>query len=154
VSVGLYDTAEALAAGEYLDAGKTAAGTFFGVVAKKVKAPMKLFRGVTNKVVHKNSLGYVGNAHVYRIKGSDGTYKIGESAQGLRKRDGASIRAEQQVRKLQRETGEIYESRILKTFPNKKAAVEYQDNLRDRFRRMYGHDTLPGNREHLRGKKK
>ncbi|MGF1751958.1 hypothetical protein, partial [Vibrio cionasavignyae] len=47
VSVGLYDTAEALAAGEYLDAGKTAAGTFFGVVAKKVKAPVKLFRGIT-----------------------------------------------------------------------------------------------------------
>ncbi|WP_353961560.1 hypothetical protein [Pleionea litopenaei] len=88
------------------------------------------------------------------MKGSDGTYKIGESAQGLRKRDGASIRAEQQVRKLQRETGEIYESKILKTFPNKKAAVEYQDRLRDRFRRMYGKDTLPGNREHLRGKKK
>ena len=109
---------------------------------------------VTKKAIHKNSLDYVGETHVYRIKGPDGTYKIGESAQGTRARDGTSIRAEQQVRKIQRETGEIYESRILKTFPNKRAAIEYQDKLRDRFRRRYGQDTLLGNREHLRGKRK
>ena len=100
---------------------------------------------------HKNSLSYVGDTHVYRIKGSDGTYKIGESTQGVRKHDGASIRAEQQVRELQRETGEIYESKILKDFPDKRSAVEYQNQLRDRFRQRYGEDTLPGNLEHLRG---
>ena len=116
--------------------------------------PKKWGKNVTNKVVHKNSLDYVGDAHVYRIKGSDGTYKIGESAQGLRIRDGASIRAEQQVRNLQRQTGEIYESKILKTFTSKRSAVEYQDKLRDRFRRIYGQYTLPGNLEHLRGIKK
>jgi len=100
----------------------------------------------SKKTVHKNSLDYVGETHVYRVKGPDGTYKIGESARGTRVRDGASIRAEQQARKLTRETGQPYRSDIRKTFPDKKSAREYETSLIKRFRRMFGDDTLPGNK--------
>jgi len=95
---------------------------------------------------HKNSLDYVGDTHVYRVKGPDGTYKIGESAQGVRVSDGASIRAEQQVRQLQRQTGDEFRSDIRKPFPDKASARDYETRLIERFRRMYGADTLPGNK--------
>jgi hypothetical protein len=97
--------------------------------------------------VHKNSLEYVGDTHVYRIKGPDGaTFKIGESAQGVRARDGASIRAEQQARKLTRETGNNYTTEIRKEFGDKASARDYETRLITRFRRMYGLDALPGNK--------
>ncbi|EKO5173771.1 hypothetical protein QO227_13015 [Vibrio vulnificus] len=100
-----------------------------------------------NAKVHKNSLDYVGDTHVYRVKGPDGsTYKIGESAQGTRLRDGASIRAEQQARRLTRETGDTYTSEIRKTFSDKASARAYETRVIERFRRMYGQDTLQGNK--------
>jgi len=98
-------------------------------------------------LVHKNSLDYAGDTHVYRIIGPDSTtYKIGESSQGTRLRDGASIRAEQQARRLTRETGERYRTEIRKIFPDKASARAYETRLIERFRRMYGQDTLPGNK--------
>jgi hypothetical protein len=103
--------------------------------------------GASKRTLHKNSLSYEGETHVYRIKNADGTtYKIGESAQGTRVRDGASIRAEQQVRKLNREVGPGHSSEIRETFPNKAAARDYETRLIERYRRMYGQDTLPGNK--------
>ena len=98
------------------------------------------------KTVYKNSLEYVGDTHVYRIRGPEGTHKIGESAQGVRVRDGASIRGEQQARRLTRETGDFYESEIRKTFPDKQSARDYETRLIERFRKMFGEDTLPGNK--------
>ncbi|MBK8018410.1 MAG: hypothetical protein IPK20_17930 [Betaproteobacteria bacterium] len=90
------------------------------------------------KGVHKNSLSYVGETHVYRIKGPDGaTHKIGESARGLNA-EGASIRAEQQARRLTRETGDVYTTEIRKTFPDKASAREYETRVIERFRSMYG----------------
>ena len=99
-----------------------------------------------NPTPHKNSLDYVGETHVYRVRGPDGTYKIGESAQGVRVGDGASIRAEQQARRLTRETGDRFETDIRRTFPDKRSAREYETRLIERFRRMFGDDTLPGNK--------
>jgi hypothetical protein len=102
---------------------------------------------VTKKAPHKNSRAYDGETHVYAVRSPDGTVnKIGESAQGTRVRDGASKRAEQQVRKLNREVGPGHTSDIRKTFPNKDAARTYETNLIERYRRMYGQDTLPGNK--------
>ena len=99
------------------------------------------------RVIHKNSLEYVGDTHVYRIVGPDGaTYKIGESAQGVRVSDEASIRAEQQARKLLRETGNRFETSIRKIFPDKASAREYETRLIERFRRLFGQDALPGNK--------
>jgi RHS repeat-associated protein len=95
--------------------------------------------------VHKNSLRYVGQTHVYRIIGPNGkTYKIGESAQGVNKA-GASIRAEQQARRLTRETGELYTTEIRKVFANKASARAYERDLIERFRSLYGPNSLPGN---------
>jgi hypothetical protein len=96
--------------------------------------------------IHKNSLEYVGDTHVYRIKKPDGTCKIGESMQGVRVGDGASIRGEAQARALQRQTGQRYESEIRRTFPDKASAREYETRLIERYRRMHGDDTLPGNK--------
>jgi hypothetical protein len=73
-------------------------------------------------------------------------YKIGESALGTRATDGASKRAEQQVRKLLRETGQNYASEICKTFEDKASAREYETNLIERFRQIYGQGALPGNK--------
>jgi RHS repeat-associated protein len=98
-------------------------------------------------VPHRNSLEYVGETHVYRIKAPDGsTYKIGESARGVRVGDGQSIRAEEQVRRLVRQQGPGFESEIRRTFPNKAAARDYEQRLIERFRSRYGEDSLPGNR--------
>jgi hypothetical protein len=99
--------------------------------------------------IHKNSLEYIGETHVYRVKGPDGaTFKIGESAQGVRVTDGLSIRAEQQVRRLQRDTGETFSSEIRQTFGSKAEARGYERQLIERFRRMYGEDALPGNKSY------
>jgi hypothetical protein len=98
------------------------------------------------KGVHKNSLEYVGDTHVYRIKGPDGkTYRIGQSAQGTRVSDGASIRAEKQVRQLNRTVGPGHTSEIRKTFPDKASARAYETRLIERFQRRFGRDALPGN---------
>ena len=96
--------------------------------------------------VHKNSLAYVGETHVYRIQGPSGTFKIGESARGVRLNDGASIRATQQARRLTRETGDFYHTTIIKTFADKRSAREYETKFIERFRRMFGQDALPGNK--------
>lgn len=115
-------------------------GRGFGGLADDVS------RQAAKKAIHKNSLDYVGDTHVYRVKGPNGTHKIGESAQGTRVRDGASIRAEQQARKLTRETGDVYTTVIRKTFPDKASARNYETRLIERFRRIYGEDSLPGNK--------
>ena len=95
---------------------------------------------------HKNSLQYEGETHVYVIRNKDGTsHKIGESAQGTRKRGGASIRAEQQARKLNKEVPG-HTTEIRKRFPTKAAARKYETQLIERYRRRFGDDKLPGNK--------
>jgi hypothetical protein len=102
---------------------------------------------LTSGAIHKNSHSYVGETHVYVIRGPDGKpFKIGESAQGVRVRDGQSIRAEQQVRSLDVNLGRGFQSQILKAFPDKQSAYNYQVQLIQRFRNWYGPWTLPGNR--------
>ena len=76
--------------------------SFFLCCAKEViKAPKDVQKSVAkvDEKIHKNFLEYVGDTHVYAIrKIEDGkVYKIGESAQGTRKFDEASKRAEFQV---------------------------------------------------------
>ncbi|NIJ36979.1 YD repeat-containing protein [Sphingopyxis panaciterrae] len=94
---------------------------------------------------HKNSLDYVGDTHVYIIRGPDGSlHKVGESAQGVRVRDGASIRAEQQARALQRETGEFYTTEIRKNFTSKADARAYETRFIQTYERLYG-KRPPGN---------
>ena len=75
--------------------------------------------------VHKNSLDYKGETHVYQIVKDNVTQKIGESAQGLDKQ-GQSKRAESQARRLQRETGDDHKTKIIQTFGNKKDARAYE----------------------------
>jgi hypothetical protein len=96
--------------------------------------------------VHGNSLDYIGDTHVYAIRGPEGTHKIGESMQGVRKTDGASIRGEAQARVLQKETGQFYYSEIRNTFPDKPLARTYETKFIETFRRLFGPNSLPGNK--------
>ena len=111
------------------------------------------------KTPHKNSRDYQGESHVYDIKAPDGSvHKVGKSSTGTRL-DGQSKRAEAQVRKLNRDdiaNGGVggYESNIRKTFDSSGKALDHEKALRDRYRRMFGEDLLPGNREHLRGRRR
>jgi hypothetical protein len=97
------------------------------------------------KLLHKNSLDYNGPTHVYKITNANGTYKIGESAQGLNKY-GQSKRAEMQARKLRKETGEDYESRIIAVLPGKREAKRVETELIQTMRANGGVNSLPGNK--------
>jgi hypothetical protein len=97
--------------------------------------------------IHKNSLGYVGPTHVYAITYKDEAYKYGESARGYRQSDGKSIRAEEQVRRLNKLYGaDAFESRVLKEYPSKLEAREAETARIHRFRGLFGNNTLPGNK--------
>ena len=98
-------------------------------------------RKISGTQISKNSRLYQGPTHVYRIDSSEGLWRIGESAQGTR--HGLSIRAEEQVRALQRETGLRYKSRICKEFLNKADALDYERMLIQRYSRRFGRP--PGN---------
>jgi hypothetical protein len=112
-----------------------------------------------SNAVHKNSRAYQGDSHVYDIKAPDGSvHKVGKSSAGTTA-EGYSKRAEAQVRRLNREDIENggvggFESNIRRTFDNSSDALDHEAALRDRYRKMFGEDLLPGNREHLRGKRK
>jgi hypothetical protein len=81
----------------------------------------------------------VGTTHVYAIRNIDQGYtvKIGQSAQGYRKGDGASIRAEEQRRRMDRETGERHETEVLHEFDGKRDARAYETELIERFRAIF-----------------
>ena len=99
----------------------------------------------TFRTIHKNSLDYIGDTHVYVIRNPDGTlYKVGESAQGVRVGDGASIRAEQQARALQRETGNRYRTQIRQDFGGKADARAYETRFIQTYERLFG-QRPPGN---------
>ena len=94
--------------------------------------------------IHGNSLQNPNPTHVYRIDGPGGLQKIGESAAGVRAGDGASIRAESQVRQLTRQTGQFYRSSIIRTLPNKAAGRAWEANLIRRYVGITG-QRPPGN---------
>lgn len=95
--------------------------------------------------IHKNSLNYVGDTHVYVIRKPDGSlFKVGESAQGVRVGDEMSIRAEQQARALQRETGDFYTTEIRQNFGGKADARAYETKFIQTYERLYG-KRPPGN---------
>ncbi len=77
--------------------------------------------------IHKNSLKWRGETDGYRILHNGKEHKIGESAQG-RNRSGLSKRAEQQARKLRRETGERFTTEIIATFPGKRKRENLKQN--------------------------
>lgn len=94
----------------------------------------------TTKTLHKNSKDYKGDSHVYSIQNNKSTYKIGESSQG-KDSNGKSKRAEQQVKKLQKETGDAsYSAKVRKDFNSKAEAREYETKLIERTRSLYGTD--------------
>ena len=69
---------------------------------------------------------------------------VGESVQGVRGGAGASIRAEQQVRKLQRDTGQSFEAEIRRNFDRKVDARAYEKRFIQTYEKLYG-KRPPGN---------
>jgi hypothetical protein len=98
-----------------------------------------------NMKLHKNDSRYIGPTHIYQIveKETGQLWKIGESARGLNA-EGLSIRAEEQVRKLRKETGRRFESVVIETLNGKTAARARETELIKNLR-VAGH-TLPGNK--------
>ncbi|HCU07236.1 MAG TPA: hypothetical protein DIC42_06655 [Holosporales bacterium] len=95
---------------------------------------------------HGNSKEFKGKTHAYVIRNADGSlHKVGESMQGTNK-FGLSKRAEEQARRLRRDTGEDFKSEIRKTFATKKEARDYETWLIQNLRNRYGEDMLPGNK--------
>ncbi len=101
----------------------------------------------TSGAIHGNSRQYIGDTHVYVIRDAETgqIYKVGESMRGVDKL-GLSRRAEAQARKLRVETGKDFRTEIRETFDTKTAARDWETRLIERYRRMHGTDTLPGNK--------
>lgn len=107
---------------------------------KATKQASKKVKDLLVGKIHKNSLDYKGDTHVYSISNRNGTYKVGESARGTDK-FGNSIRAEQQINKLKKEKGDLdWKSKIRKEFDNKKDARVHEKNLIEKTRSIYGKD--------------
>ena len=102
------------------------------------------------KKLHKNSNNYKGDTHVYKIvdKTKNKTHKVGESAAGVRKIDGKSKRAEAQVRRLERETGGKFRTKIIRNHGSKKQARKHEHELIKRYRKIFEKEDgiLPGNK--------
>lgn len=113
-------------------------------VAKDFAPPRIPDAGKTK--IHGNSGEYVGENHVYVIRDAEGNiHKVGESMQGINK-SGKSIRAETQRRKLERQTGERYETEIREIFSSKGAARDWKTKTIKKYRNFFGDDKLPGNK--------
>jgi hypothetical protein len=120
-------------------------GFGLSIARGRVKAAIKDAKTVSHAVekrVHKNSLEYVGDTHIYAIKANNGRIlKYGESAAGKNKL-GQSNRAQAQVRKLERQTGGEYESKIIKEFPNKANARKAETKYIKTHRKVFGKDSF------------
>lgn len=95
---------------------------------------------------HGNSLSNPNPTHIYALRDESGAvWKIGESARGTNGL-GLSIRAEQQVRDLNLlYPDKFFKSEIRAWQPDKAAGRAYETRVIERYRSMYGQDTLPGN---------
>ena len=106
--------------------------------------------GSNQTKIHKNSHDFEGPSHTYKIYDLTlkRVHKKGKSSAGVRKRDGKSIRAEAQVRKLHRETGREFKSVIMHHFNNKKDAFYHQHELIKGMRKFWKEydNILPGNK--------
>ena len=116
-----------------LQAGAKLVKGFSSLTAKKGLSKLAYKQGKVHlkkheKKVHGNSLNYKGDTHVYKIVKNGKIQKYGESTRGTNK-FGQSKRAIQQARKLYRQTGERYETEIVKRFDNKRAAKDLETKL-------------------------
>jgi hypothetical protein len=145
---GGYNARQIEAAGQFGQALSGVAGASY--VRGQGRAPIVTIR----PEVHKNSLSYVGDTFVYAVRGPNGAWKIGESAQGLQSGGDLTVRGEAQARQLRASTGQFYESVVLnggKPFATKAQARSYETRAIETFRRLYGNgpndlNLLPGNK--------
>ncbi|HUX78215.1 MAG TPA: hypothetical protein VMW10_00495, partial [Alphaproteobacteria bacterium] len=115
--------------------------------AQKAKQSPKTIK-TAEKKVHKNSLDYVGDTHLYVIRDAKTgvIQKYGESAAGKNKL-GQSKRAQAQVRKLEKQNpNKRFESEIVKEFPSKKAAKDRETRSIKTHRKVFGGKGLPLNK--------
>ena len=108
-------------------------------------APDPMYGG--QKQVHRNSLQDVGDSHVYKMVDVENNqvYKTGESSGRIRMRDGKSLRAESQVRRLARQFNRPFESTIMAKTNGKAASRATESRLIAHYRSIYEQDKIPGN---------
>ncbi len=97
--------------------------------------------------IHRNSLRYVGETHLYVIRDSSGKIlKYGESAAG-KNQLGQSKRAQAQISKLEKSTpGKRFESEIIGEFDSKRGARTSESRYIKTHRKVFGKDSLPLNK--------
>ena len=97
--------------------------------------------------IHKNSLDYVGETHLYVIRDASGKMlKYGESAVG-KNALGQSKRAEAQVRKLMRQhPGKDFSSSIINEYDSKRLVKVNEANYIRVHRKIFEQDSLPLNK--------
>ena len=100
----------------------------------------------TTTKLNGNDLRNPNPTHIYKIiKNDEEIMKIGESAAGVNKY-GLSKRAETQVKKLNRlDTNNDYESKIVRTYPNKAIARKFETKLIEK-RKSADPNSLPLNK--------
>ena len=120
-------------------------GAEIGLIALGISNKNKVIDEAKNVAkLHKNSLNWRGDTHVYRILTNGKEYKIGESARGLN-RLGLSRRAEQQARRLRKSTGKPFKTEVIQHFPGKREAREFETRS-ILERRAKDPNALPGNK--------
>jgi len=126
---------------------RSAAESIEGTAQRARSMEEAVERASASDKINGNSKNYVGETHVYSIynRTLKQNHKVGQSMQGVNKL-GQSKRAEEQVRKLQQQTGMKFESRIRKTYPSKAPALARETATIKKTRRLFGSDALPGNK--------
>ncbi|MBW8310324.1 MAG: hypothetical protein K0M45_11950 [Candidatus Paracaedibacteraceae bacterium] len=97
--------------------------------------------------IHKNSLSYVGETHLYVIRDSSGKIlKYGESAAG-KNQFGQSKRAQAQIRELRKQNPDgDYISQIVREFDSKLAARTSEARYIKTHRKVFGKESLTLNK--------
>ena len=150
----LRNLGQALVTASNVGLPSSAAGGFAGInsllkgSSSVLRNTRKSFITTPIKPIHKNSNSYVGPTHVYVIRKNGVPWKVGESAQGtkIKGNQTVSIRAERQATKLARETGDRVTTEIIANTGAKKGARQFETYLIKEYRKIYGPDSLPGNK--------
>src|SRR3546814_27675 len=100
-------------------------------------------QGAIAKPVHKNSLQYVGDTHIYVIRDESGKIlKYRESAMGKNK-VGQPIRGQLQARKLMRQNpGQEYKSEVIRDFSSKAEARVAETRYITTHKKVLGDQAL------------
>ncbi len=151
ISTAAKETAQTAGKNLIADSTKEAAKTLpkfqKRAITKEYKA-IEVVKEKAREVLQGNNKDLKKPTHIYKIYDRETKVKdkIGESAGKINKRD-KSIRAETQVKQKNKIAGyDKYDSKILRTYPDKATGRKFETKLIDKIRQIEGSDALPGNK--------